>query len=290
MIEQRAIGARIGAGERYGGALSCCVINVEARFREAYGAHRAAEGRALDEDSLFTLPYLTRGPHAKQWSVRARTFDAFVDRVLVPASQARGRPLRVLDLGAGNGWLSWRVARAGHDAVALDLRDDDADGLGAGRPYAAEQHRRIMRVVGAFQALPVHDSFADMVVFNASLHYAVDLAVTLAEAWRVTMAGGRVVILDSPFYRRESDGDAMVVEKRRHARRQFGERADALMALPFIEYLTAPRLHAASTSLGVQWRRHRVRYPLWYELRPLAARVRGQRVPSRFDVWEGVVA
>ena len=34
----------------------------------------------------------------------------------------------------------------------------------------------------------------------------------------------------------------------------------------------------------------RVAYPMWYELRPLVARVRGRRVPSRFDLWESSVA
>ena len=82
----------------------------------------------------------------------------------------------------------------------------------------------------------------------------------------------------------------MVAEKRRNASRRFGERAAALMSLPFIEYLTNERLSAASVSVGLEWRRHRVRYPLWYETRPIVARVRGQRVPSRFDLWEGIVS
>ena len=33
------------------------------------------------------------------------------------------------------------------------------------------------------------------------------------------------------------------------------------------------------------WRRHRVLYPLWYELRPLVARLKRRRRPSRFDLW-----
>ena len=36
------------------------------------------------------------------------------------------------------------------------------------------------------------------------------------------------------------------------------------------------------------WRRHRVRYPLWYVLRAVRALVRGERTPSRFDLWESV--
>jgi hypothetical protein len=57
------------------------------------------------------------------------------------------------------------------------------------------------------------------------------------------------------------------------------------MALPFIEFLTRERLAAASAPIGLQWRRSRVSYPLWYELRPLQARLRGARAPSRFDLW-----
>ena len=77
----------------------------------------------------------------------------------------------------------------------------------------------------------------------------------------------------------------MVVEKRRSAAKVFGANAAALMALPCIEYLTAERLREASRELGIEWQRHRVRYPLWYELRPLLARLRGRRMPSRFDLW-----
>ena len=97
--------------------------------------------------------------------------------------------------------------------------------------------------------------------------------------------GGRLVILDSPFYRREADGLAMIAEKAADAPHRFGARAGVLMALPFIEFLTRERLAAASAPLGLRWRRTRVAYPHWYELRPLAARLRGARAPSRFDLW-----
>jgi hypothetical protein len=107
----------------------------------------------------------------------------------------------------------------------------------------------------------------------------------LRHAWKQLRPGGRIVILDSPFYAREADGLAMVGAKHAEAERQFGDRADALLALPFIEFLTRERLAAASP---LAWRRHRVHYPLWYELRPLLAALRGARRPSRFDLWTSV--
>ena len=258
------------------------------RFRRDYGAHRAAEGRGYGGEELLALPYLSRGRWAKQWSVRARSFDAFVARVVVPLRYAARRPLQVLDLGAGNGWLSYRLALAGDDCIAIDIRDDDVDGLGAAT--ALQRHAAFACLPASFDALPVADRTADLAVFNAALHYTTDLAATLREAVRVVRPGGAIVILDSPFYARAADGAAMVAEKHAQAASRFGAHADTLLALPFIEYLTPERLAAAGAPLGLTWRRQRVRYPLWYELRPLLARLRGQRRPSRFDLWTARVA
>jgi len=253
------------------------------RFRADYAAHRATEGRGLAEAELLRLPWLRTGPLARQWRVRARTFEAFLEQVADPLAREAGRPLRVLDLGAGNGWLSYRLALRGHECTAVDIRDDRVDGLGAARAFRARVPFDCL--VASFDALPVVDRFADLTVFNAALHYATDLGTTLAEAARATRRGGVLVILDSPFYAKDAQGAAMVAEKHAHAAERFGDRAQSLLALPHIEYLTAARLREASAPLGLAWRRRRVIYPIWYELRPLAARLRGARMPSRFDIW-----
>ena len=257
-------------------------------FAQDYAAHRQAEGRGYAGEELLALPYVRSGPLARQWTVRARSFEVFLDRLIRPMAAAAVRPLDVLDLGAGNGWLSYRMALEGHSATALDIRDDDIDGLGASEPFLQRAEGRMRIAVAPFEAIPAPDASFDVAVFNASLHYATDLSAVLAEAARVVRPGGRLAILDSPFYRREADGAAMVAEKTADAARRFGERAETLMALPFIEFLTRERLAAASTAIGVQWRRARVTYPLWYELRPLSAKLRGARAPSRFDLWIGV--
>lgn len=252
-----------------------------ARFGADYARHRAAEGRGYSGDDLLSLPFLRTGAFASQWAVRARSFDAFMTRVLRPMSVERGA-LTVLDLGAGNGWLSYRVALEGHRAIALDIRDDDVDGLGAAAALAARAAGQIECTVASFDAIPLEDDEVDLAVFNAALHYATDLGAVLAEAARVTRPGGRITILDSPFYVREEHGLAMIAEKKAQAADRFGDRAASLLALPFIEFLTRERLAAASSLV---WRRTRVDYPLAYELRPVAAFLRGRRPPSRFDLW-----
>lgn len=247
-------------------------------FAREYARFRAEEGRGYRGRTLLALPYVRSGPHAGQWAVRSRTFDAFMADVLQPAASQSLERLTVLDLGAGNGWLSYRVALEGHRAVALDIRDDAVDGLGAANPFL-KRAPSMTCLVASFDAVPLASASVDVAVFNASLHYATDLRTVLGEAERLTKPGGQIAILDSPFYRNEAEGAAMVAEKRR----QFGERAERLMALPFIEFLTVERLHRAAANLT--WVRHKVRYGLAYELRPLIAAIRGKRHPSRFDLW-----
>jgi SAM-dependent methyltransferase len=253
-----------------------------ARFGKAYARHRASEGRALNGAALLSLPYLREGPMARHWAVRARTFDAFVRHVLRPEAARLNRPLDIVDLGAGNGWLSYRVAREGHRATAIDIRDDHVDGLGAAAPFIAATPGRIACITASFDAIPLIDAKSDITVFNAALHYSTDLAKTMAEAVRITRPGGIVTILDSPFYRHDRHGMAMVAEKRAGAGKQFGASVEDLMTLPFIEYLTRDRLQEASS---LSWQRRRVHYPVWYELRPLVAALQRKRSPSRFDLW-----
>jgi len=252
---------------------------LSTQFCNGYASHRAKEGYGLSGAALRALPYHQTGPLARQWKVRAKSFDAFVWHVLKPATG----PLALLDLGAGNGWLSHRVARMGHRPVALDVREDYIDGLGAARQFLADTPGLFECVTASFEAIPFESGRFDVTLFNASLHYAQDLERALSEAMRVTRRGGLLVIMDSPFYARHADGQAMVAEKKANGAPRFGAQAELLLAPDFIEYLTPTRLHDAAPSL--RWTRHRVRYPFWYEMRPFLALIKRKRVPSRFDLW-----
>lgn len=256
------------------------------RWARAYARLRRTEGRgAGGTRELFALPWVTAGPLAAQWRIRARTFDVFLRRVVAPLERHRGQALHVLDLGAGNGWLSARLAERGHRCVAADLRVDDVDGLAAAAPFARRHPRMFGRVAASFDALPLRPRLFDLVVFDASLHLAEDLSRVLAEAARAVVPGGRVAILDSPFYARAASGEAMRAEKRRETAACFGDVADDLLALSPVEFLTEERLAAAAAPAGLAFRRRRVLYPVAYEARGFVARLKGARVPSRFDLW-----
>src|SRR5690606_35852092 len=98
------------------------------RRREAWGHDRGDYYRALPYRDLS-------GRHERIWRIRAKSFDALLNAVVEPLSAGRNEPLNILDAGAGNGWLSYRLALQGHHLLATELRLDENDGLGACRRY-----------------------------------------------------------------------------------------------------------------------------------------------------------
>ncbi len=84
-------------------------------FVQDYESIRAAEGRGSNSDEYYlALPYRDlSGRLSAQWAIRARTFR-YIERKIMPRFTPLAHyRLRILDLGAGNGWMSYRFATAG---------------------------------------------------------------------------------------------------------------------------------------------------------------------------------
>lgn len=249
------------------------------KFLAEYQAVRQAEGRGSSDPAYYRgLPF--SGPAQAGWPVRAASYRALLQHVVLPLERRLGRPLRALDLGAGNGWLSYRLAQRGHRAAAVDLLDGARDGLGAHVHYDAP----FLPIQAEFDCLPFADAQADLLVFNASFHYSTDYARTLREALRVLSPGGLLVVLDTPLYRDAASGRQMVQERQQRFRRLYGFPSDAL---PSENFLTFERLEALAGETGLRWQAIAPSYGLRWALRPLKARLRGRREPARFLLLVG---
>ena len=246
------------------------------QFLETYTKIRAAEGRGSDDSAYYrALPFsdLT-GRNSAQWKIRACTF-AYFRRKILPAG-----PCDILDLGAGNCWLSHRLIDLGHNPVAIDIFTDPHDGLRAARHYPVE----FPVIESGFDELPVPSARFDFAVFNSSIHYSSDYMKTLSEARRCLRRGGRVVILDSPVYRRREHGEAMRAERQKSFEKQYGFRSDALGS---VEFFDLEMLQDLAGKLSITWEIHRPWYGIQWHLRPLRARLKGRRPPSRFWILVG---
>lgn len=271
-----------------------------APFLRDYTSLRSAEGYGYDDLERYRrLPEVAPDdPLAWQWRMRARGLAVLRRRVLEPMFRANqetrkiaeqdqaleplrvhswidSSSLRILDVGAGVSWLGNRLALLGHLPCAVDLNDDPRDGLGAWRHYSTSWPR----VQAEFDRLPFADAQVDLVIYNAALPYSADYRVTLAEGLRVLRPGGRIVVMDSPIYRRDASGRRMVAERQAAFERGYGTRSDAV---PSVGYLTWGMLRELGRDLGLRWNVFRPWYGWRWALRPWRARLLRQREPSTF--------
>jgi len=148
--------------------------------------------------------------------LRKENFDAHAGpdtrdaRQLVPGrswaawSRALGLllpPLKVADLGCGEGYLTIEAARWASRVMAVDRSEAVLR-----RAAALARRRRVTNVVwkkGTLDRLPLHDAAVDVAMLSQALHHAHDPARAVAEAARVTMPGGRVLLLDLRAHQEE---------------------------------------------------------------------------------------
>lgn len=254
------------------------------QFIKDYETVRYSEGRgSLDPAYYLELPFrdLT-GRFTSDWKIRSKSFRALIRTVVKPFEKEVKRPLKILDLGAGNGWLSYRLACRGHQTAALDLQTNALDGLGAFIHYDAS----FLPVQADFHHLPFCDSQADLVIFNASFHYSVGYVECLCEAQRVLQPRGRIVILDTPIYHDASSGEKMVREREDKFRSSYGFASNSIHSENFLTYA---RLSDLARQVHLQWKLVNVSYGLGWDLRKFKARVSGKREPAVFRIVVGTV-
>jgi SAM-dependent methyltransferase len=129
------------------------------------------------------------------WSVRADDWAAIQERQVAPAYQAALDALRVgprsrlLDAGCGAGMFMRLAADRGADVYGLDASEGllaHARGRVPGAPL----------LQGELEQLPYEDASFDIVTGFNSFQYAARPEVALAEARRVAVRGGRVLLLN----------------------------------------------------------------------------------------------
>jgi SAM-dependent methyltransferase len=254
-----------------------------AHFIKDYELIRALEGRGSHKSDYYLgLPYVDRsGNNSEQWKIRACTFS-FLRKRILSSLKAGTEPLRVLDIGAGTGWLCYRLAQMNITTVAVDLLVNDTDGLGAAVHYDRHLSEPFRRFQAEATRLPFDDDQFDVIIFNASFHYAENYETSTREALRCLRRGGMVVIADSPWYSRQLSGERMLAERRSQFFDRFGTFSNSIRSQ---EFLTDERLRHLELSLGIRWERHMPFYGVRWSLRPWLARLQKKREPATFRIY-----
>ncbi len=139
--------------------------------KENFDSHRGADTR----DARQLVP-------GRSWAAWSRALG-----LLLP-------PLTVADLGCGEGYLTVEAARWAARVIALDRSEIVLD-----RARALARRRRVSNVVwkrGELEKLPIRDATVDVALLSQALHHASSPARAIAEAARIAVPGGRVLVLD----------------------------------------------------------------------------------------------
>jgi hypothetical protein len=91
-----------------------------------------------------------------------------------------------------------------------------------------------------------------------------------------------VLIADTPWYSDERSGLQMLEERRALFIKRYGFPSDELKSL---EYLTDQLLEDMAKRFHLQWQTYKPYYGVRWHLRPLLARMRHARKPSRFRIY-----
>lgn len=247
-------------------------------FLSIYQNIRRAEGwGSTSVDYYLSLPYrdLT-GNHRRMWKMRARTFGCFAHHL---NGRNQSAPMRVLDVGAGNCWMSIRLADAGQQVVAADINMDSYDGLGVASRLLIFGPLKFACVRAEFDYLPFPDACFDVIVFNASLHYSKNVSATLLNALRLLNNDGALYILDSPIYHDSGSGQLMVGERQENFRKKYRVSVPVEFAGNFLTFEQISRLQPEYTVEYLS-----PRYGLVWNLRPILARLLSSREPASFQI------
>jgi ubiquinone/menaquinone biosynthesis C-methylase UbiE len=163
-------------------------------FEKKYIVIRNLENRLYSDEELAMLPDIQTGhTHAKEWGIRKRSA-----RRLIKYLSAKRKPLRILEIGCGNGWLSHQLAGIPDSQVTgLDINFTELQQ--AARVFNDDPNLRFIQ--GDLRSGLLENQLFDCILFAASIQYFPSLKKMLYFTLSQLEPDGEIHILDTHFYR-----------------------------------------------------------------------------------------
>ena len=174
---------------------------------ELYLRVREREGRLYSDDIVARLPLIPAGHRfAAEWRARAKSASR-----LTRYLSARPRPLSIIELGCGNGWLSNLLSKAGHSVVGMDQNR-----------HELKQAARVFQInsqLSFFEAdifsAPLILAYFDVIILASVLQYFQDITGLISVLSKYLKPQGEIHILDTPFYL-DNELDAATLRSRQY--------------------------------------------------------------------------
>ena len=166
---------------------------LQAQFEQTAGT---PDGRA-DDAKLEEVRRLRKENFEQHSGPDARERQLVPGRSWAAWARALGHLLpawRVADLGCGDGYLTIEASRWASRVIAIDRSKPVLE-----RARALARRRGVRNITwrqGEIERIPLRDGSVDLAILSQALHHAANPAAAIAEAARIVVPGGRVVVLD----------------------------------------------------------------------------------------------
>lgn len=160
-------------------------------FEQLYIDLRIHEKRLYTDDEVMWLPDVSSDDvHSQEWKIRKASC-----RRLTRYLAAKKKALKILEVGCGNGWLSYHLSQIpGSNVVGLDVNFFELQQ--ASRVFAATPNLRF--IYGDLNDVQ-NDKF-DIIVFAASIQYFRSFSDIIQSALTRLNTDAEIHIIDSHFY------------------------------------------------------------------------------------------
>jgi SAM-dependent methyltransferase len=161
---------------------------------ETYLRVREREGRILADQLVADLPIVPDDhPHVAEWRLRADSAERLIGYL-----RGLGRPLKIVELGCGNGWLSSHLARLEGSQVVFGVDNSAVELEQARRVFGRQENLMFARADMVDDELPIDRP--DIVVMAAALQYVPAPGPFLARIARTMAPHGELHVLDTRIY------------------------------------------------------------------------------------------
>jgi 2-polyprenyl-3-methyl-5-hydroxy-6-metoxy-1,4-benzoquinol methylase len=169
-------------------------------FEEIYIATRRKESRIYSDDEVRILPEISaRHRHHNEWGIRRQSAIRLIQYL-----QARNKPLKILEVGCGNGWLSNRMSQlSSSEVIGIDINSLEIEQ--AERLFTAD-NLHFFR--GDIRDGVLGNGTFDVIVFAASLQYFPSLKEIIDTCLLHLRAQGEIHIIDTNLYKESELADA----------------------------------------------------------------------------------
>lgn len=162
-------------------------------FEMSYIRLRKKEGRLCTDEELALLPDISSHHiYAREWEMRKESFLRYKKYLA-----AKPRPLTILEVGCGNGWLSRRLAEIPlSNITGTDINQTEL--CQAKRVFSHVANLTFLH--GGLDAAELTGKNFDQVVFASSIQYFPSVKKSIITALNNLSNKGEIHILDSPLY------------------------------------------------------------------------------------------